>query len=145
MNNNHIVRHTTRSPYSRLRPIPFTSVQLQDNFWAPRQHLISEISLPTQYQQLEITGRLANFVRVDGNKSDPFLGIYFNESDVYKWLEATAYVLAYTQDENLSYLVRDIIAKIVAIQQPDGYLNAYFIGEKTELPEITTKPPEGFS
>lgn len=133
MNSNYFVADTTRSPYSRLRPIPFTTVQLQDNFWAPRQRLIREISLPAQYQQLDITGRLANFVRLDGNKSDPFLGIYFNESDVYKWLEATAYVLASTQDEKLSYLVRDIIAKIVAIQQPDGYLNAYFIGRKKEL------------
>lgn len=89
--------------------------------------------MPTQYQQLNITGRLANFARETGKKAGPFQGLYFNESDVYKWLEAAAYVFADTQDAALAHLVRDVVAKIVAVQQPDGYLNAYFIGEKTKL------------
>jgi DUF1680 family protein len=122
-----------KSPYQKLIPVKPDSVQLKDKFWAPRIKLLSERTLLTQYQQLEITGRIANLERVVKDLSEPFHGLYFNESDVYKWLEAVAYSLAQFPNEDLKKLLGEVVNKIIAIQQPDGYLNAYFVGENESL------------
>ena len=55
-----------------------------------------------------------------------FQGLVFNDSDVYKVLEAASYSLAAHPDPALEKTVDEIIAKIAAAQQPDGYLNTYF-------------------
>ena len=74
--------------------MPVSAVRLSDQFWAPRLRLNREVTLPTQYRLLEETGRLENFRRVAGKSQAPFQGFFFNDSDVYKWLEAVAWALA---------------------------------------------------
>jgi hypothetical protein len=83
---------------ARLRPVPVSAVRLTDQFWAPRLRLNREVTLPTQYRLLEETGRLDNFRRVAGKSQAPFQGFFFNDSDVYKWLEAVAWALAAAPD-----------------------------------------------
>ena len=58
-----------------------------------------------------------------GAKQGDFVGIYFNDSDVYKWLEAAAS----SNDPKLQKMIDDTIDVIAAAQQPDGYLNTYFM------------------
>lgn len=117
----------------KLTPISFDLIKLRDNFWAPRQKLLNEKTLFSQYMQLEISGRIFNFNRVNGDLSEPFRGLYFNESDVYKWIEASAYSLYNHPNEKILNLVNELIKKIVSIQQLDGYINTYFVGEKAHL------------
>jgi DUF1680 family protein len=50
----------------------------------------------------------------------------YDDSDVYKWLEAASWALAFCTDPRLSQLVDDLIALIHQAQQPDGYLNTYY-------------------
>src|SRR5581483_220963 len=83
-----VVVDTSRSPACRLRPVPLAAVRLADEFWAPRLRINREVTLPSQYEQCEETGRIDNFRRAAGKKQGPFQGIYFNDSDVYKWAEA---------------------------------------------------------
>uniref|UniRef100_A0A831WZ10 Non-reducing end beta-L-arabinofuranosidase-like GH127 catalytic domain-containing protein n=1 Tax=Thermorudis peleae TaxID=1382356 RepID=A0A831WZ10_9BACT len=96
---------TSSSPFARLRPLPVTAVRLDDAFWGPRRQLVREVSLPLQYEYLERTGRLDNFRRAAGQQEGPFQGLYFNDSDVYKWLEAAAWSLATDPDPALDRLV----------------------------------------
>src|SRR5919109_1014635 len=96
-----VVVDTSHSPRCRLRPVPLTAVRLEDDFWAPRLRTNREVTLPLQYQQCEETGRIDNFRRAAGKKKIPFQGIYFNDSDVYKWLEAASYSLATAPDRRL--------------------------------------------
>jgi hypothetical protein len=56
-----IVVDTSASPNARLRPVPLTAVKLTDSFWAPRLRINRDVTLPTQYQLLEGTGRIDNF------------------------------------------------------------------------------------
>ncbi|MEZ4641603.1 MAG: glycoside hydrolase family 127 protein [Chloroflexota bacterium] len=121
---------TENSPYARLRPFPLTAITLTDTFWAPRRVRNRTVTLPTQFALLEETGRLNNFRRAAGRPDIPFSGYYFNDSDVYKWLEAAAWTLADTPDPALSVQVEQVITLITAAQQPDGYLNTYFMYEK---------------
>jgi DUF1680 family protein len=125
-----IVIDTSRSPHTRLKPVPITSVRLEDGFWAPRLELLRQVTLPTQYQQLEETGRIDNFRRAAGKLKVPFRGYFFNDSDVYKWLEAAAWSLAAWPDSDLEGKVNAIIDEIEAVQDSDGYLNSYFTSDK---------------
>jgi len=114
------------SPYARLRPLPLTAVTLTDAFWAPRLRINREVTLPSQYRQLEETGRVDNFRRAAGKIKAPFQGRYYNDSDVYKWLEAAAWTLATADDPGLAQMADTVIGAIIGAQGADGYLNSYF-------------------
>ena len=112
--------------HRKLAAVPFTEVKLQDAFWAPRIKTNREKSLPHNFTWCEQTGRISNFAKAAGLVPGKFEGIYFNDSDVYKVLEGAAYSLADQPDPALAKTVDDVIAKIAAAQQPNGYLNTYF-------------------
>ncbi|MGQ9514107.1 MAG: glycoside hydrolase family 127 protein [Thermoproteota archaeon] len=61
-----------------------------------------------------------------------FKGYFFNDSDVYKWIEAAAFSLAGKKDKELEDLVQELIDLIVAAQDEDGYLDTYFTFERKE-------------
>lgn len=124
-----IVLDTSASPHARLKPVPLTAVTLTDAFWAPRLARTREVTLPTQYQQLEATGRLDNFRRAARKHTGPFRGYVFNDSDVYKWLEAAIWSLASAPHPPLAAMVETVSALILAAQDADGYLNTYFTFE----------------
>src|SRR5579871_829364 len=120
----------TRSPHARLRPAPLTAFRLEDAFWAPRLAVNREVTLPAQQRQCEETGRIDNFRRASGKKQGEFQGIYFNDSDVYKWAEAAAFSLATHPDPRLEADLDAVIAEIAAAQDTDGYLDTYFTFER---------------
>ena len=86
-------------------PLPLDAVDLADDFWEPRRRINREVTLPSQYKHLEETGRLDNFRRASGKTGGEYQGIYFNASDVYKWLEAAAWTLAEGSDPELEQMV----------------------------------------
>jgi DUF1680 family protein len=124
-----VVVDTTKSPRARLKPVPVSAVTLRDQFWAPRLRTNYQVMLPAQFRYLEETGRLDNFRVAAGRKDGRFVGIYFNDSDVYKWLEAASWALAARQDPELEQMVDTAVTEIEAAQGPDGYLDTYFTGE----------------
>ena len=117
---------TSRSPFAKLRPVPVESVHLEDDFWAPRLRILREVTLPAQYQLLEETGRIFNFRRAAGKQKGDFKGLFFNDTDLYKWLEAAAFSLVSAFDQKLYDLAQQAIADIAAAQDEDGYLDTYF-------------------
>jgi DUF1680 family protein len=125
-----VIVDTSRSPHARLKPVPLTAVTLTDDFWAPRLRLNRQVTLPSQYRLLEETGRIDNFRRAAGKKELPFQGRYFNDSDVYKWLEAVAWTLATRPDPELQQLADTAITAIADAQEPNGYLDTYFALER---------------
>lgn len=129
--NSAVVIDTTRSPHARLRSVPINHVTLTDSFWSPRLKINLAITIPSQFHQCEETGRLDNFRRVSGKVDKPYEGIYFNDSDIYKWLEAASWTLATDPDNaELQRMVDTAITEIEAAQQADGYLNTYFSLER---------------
>ncbi len=120
------VVETTHSPFARLHPISVTDVRLQDTFWEPRRTINRTETLTQQLDQCERTGRIDNFRRAAGVLDVPFQGRYFNDSDVYKWVEAAAWSLATDPDPALARQLDEVVATIAAAQDADGYLNTYF-------------------
>lgn len=125
-----VVVDTSASPHARLRPIALTGVQLADTFWRPRIDINSTVTLPSQHAHCEETERIANFRRAAGREDGDFVGLFFNDSDVYKWLEAVGWNDALGDDAQLHAMRDQVVADIVAAQDGDGYLNAYFSKER---------------
>jgi len=121
---------TTESPHAKIRPVPIEAVKLEDGFWAPRQRVLRERTLPTQYRLCEETGRISNFRRAAGKEVGNFQGYFFNDSDVYKWIEASALSLAAEPDRELENLVERVVHEVAAAQDDDGYIDTYFAFER---------------
>jgi DUF1680 family protein len=78
----------------------------------PRREINRRVTLPEQYEHCETTGRSTTFRRASGKKDVPFRGIFFNDSDVYKWLEGVAWTLATVDDPQLAQLADSVIEDI---------------------------------
>ena len=128
--NRAFVVDTTWSPDAQWKPVAIDDVRLTDAFWEPRIRRNRERTIPSQLTQCEETGRIDNFRRAAGKKEGPFQGIFFNDSDVYKWAEAAANSLAAFPDPGLDAQLDAVIREIGDAQQPDGYLNSYFMFER---------------
>jgi DUF1680 family protein len=125
-NHKTFVVDTRLSPYAKLRPAPIENVHLEDNFWAPRLRLLQEVTLPTQHKLCEETGRISNFKRAARKETGEFKGYFFNDSDIYKWIEATAFSMADKPSQELTQLVEQATDEILAAQDANGYLDSYF-------------------
>ncbi|HOW70300.1 MAG TPA: glycoside hydrolase family 127 protein [Phycisphaerae bacterium] len=112
--------------HARLQAVPFTQVQIQDEFWLPRIETNRKVTLPHNIKLCEDTKRIDNFAVAGKKKEGKFEGIYYNDSDVYKVIEGAAYTLALHPDKELEAKTDEIIDLIASAQQPDGYLNTYY-------------------
>ncbi len=116
-----------QNPVKKMEPINFYEVMIEDNFWRPRIFTVSKVTIPVCIEQTEIkTPRIKNFEKVAAKKGEKHEGIYYDDSDVYKALEAIAYSLKNYPDLALEKKADEWIDKITAAQLPDGYLNTYY-------------------
>jgi uncharacterized protein len=115
------------APLLKLRPVPFTDVQIHDSFWSPRQEVNRTASLPLNFEMLEKSGNIRNLELAAAKATSGFTGPVFMDSDVHKALEAASYSLASHPDPALEKRLDEIIAKLAAAQLPDGYLDSYYI------------------
>ncbi len=103
-----------------------SDVEIDDEFWTPRRERNRDVTIDYQYEQLEESGTLENFRRVAAGKSGGFQGMWFQDSDAYKWIEGASYVLAQRDDPVLAERVDEVVSLIAEAQGEDGYLNTYF-------------------
>ena len=120
---------TTQSrPDYPFQPVPFTSVHLDDVFWAPRIETNRKVTIPVAFQQCERTNRVYHFERAaKALRGEPLEdtrppGYPFDDTDVYKVIEGASYTLSVVPDPKLDAYVDGLIAKIAAAQEPDGYI-----------------------
>jgi uncharacterized protein len=122
---------TTQSKNATLRPIALENIRLTDTFWEPRRAKNRTVTLHSQYDKLEESKCMDNFRRASGRKTGiDFVGWYFADSDLYKWIEAVSASLATHPDPDLEARLEAGIDELAAAQQPDGYLNTYFMFER---------------
>ena len=118
---------TADEKLARLRPVPFNDVQIHDHFWSPRQETNRTTSIPVNLEMLERSGNLKNLELAAAKATSGFIGPVFMDSDVYKALEAASYSMATHPSRALEKQLDAIIALLAAAQQPDGYLDTYYI------------------
>jgi DUF1680 family protein len=106
------------------------AVRMGDGFWKPRMDQNATVALPLQMQQLRESGVLSNFLRVYGESDAQFQGMFFADSDLYKWLEAASWALQSYDLPELEEMVSEAIAIIEPAQDDNGYLNTYYQKER---------------
>lgn len=125
------VMDLSKSPHAVVQPVAPGRVEVAEGFWADRMRATRGHGLARQFEQCEVTGRLRNFERAAGRLEGEFEGRYYNDSDVYKWLEVASYALARAPSAELQSCVDRVIDLIRSAQRADGYINTYFSGPRT--------------
>ncbi|MHC4110353.1 MAG: glycoside hydrolase family 127 protein, partial [Planctomycetota bacterium] len=106
-----------------IEPISFTDVKVTDDFWSGRIETNRKVSIPYAFGKCEETGRIDNFAIAGGLKEGEHKGSYpFDDTDAYKILEGASYCLSVHPDAKLDKYLDELIVKIAAAQEDDGYL-----------------------
>ncbi|KJL43670.1 glycoside hydrolase family 127 protein [Microbacterium trichothecenolyticum] len=111
----------------RLRPLGQNEVRITGGFWGDRQSVNAAGTLRHIGARLESEGWLPNFdLAVVGGLPERRRGREFSDSEVYKYLEALAWEIGRTDDAALEQRFREVVARVAAAQEADGYLNTRF-------------------
>jgi hypothetical protein len=121
-----------------VKEVPLTAVRFEDNFWAPRQRTDISVTIPHEMRQCELSGRIRNFEIAGGEAKGKFATRFaFDDSDIYKVIEAAACTLMLRPDPELEKAVDSWVAKIAKAQEPDGYLYTARTIDPTNPPEMS--------
>lgn len=115
---------TPTSRHSINRP-RLSQVKIDDSFWNDRIETVRTTTLPFQLAQFDRVGHF-EALALDWTREDETPHIFW-DSDVAKWIEAASYQLEIHYDSALDKTVDEVVGKVAAAQQPDGYLNSYFM------------------
>jgi DUF1680 family protein len=106
-----------------IQPVSFVDVKVTDKFWEPRIETNRKVTIPHLFEQCEKTGRIDNFAIAGGLMEGKHRGSFpFDDTDPYKVLEGASYSLSVQPDAKLEKYLDELIIKIAAAQESDGYL-----------------------
>ena len=117
---------TMAADYPLANP-PVGSVKVTAGFWGPRLTRNATTTLALNFNFLEKSPRLANFDKAAGIDKRPFAGNAAYDSDVFKMIEGAAYALQTRPAEVDAKALERQVGRIIAAQQPDGFLCTKFI------------------
>lgn len=116
------------------RHVPIDQVEIRDAFFAPRIANARQTAIPYMWDTLHdaVPGVapshcIENFRIAAGLSEGEFQGFCFQDSDLWKWLEGVGYALSVQRDEALEAQADSAIDLAGKAQQPDGYLDTYYI------------------
>lgn len=121
-------------------------VHITSKFWMRYRNLVRTEMIPYQWDVLndqadikiekerlnddgipsEKSHAMENFKIAAGRVKGTHYGWTFQDSDVYKWLEAVAYSLREKMDPELEAKANEVIALIAEAQEDDGYLDTFY-------------------
>ena len=105
----------------RKEMIPYQWAVLNDSIDISIERERNDASIPN-----EKSHAIENLKIAAGLKKGEHYGWVFQDSDVYKWLEAVSYSLLDTWDDELKDLADGVVELISKAQEPDGYISTYF-------------------
>ncbi len=117
---------TSRSLFARLQALPLGALRFKPGFWSNVTTSNRKVSLKHGYAMLKKAGNFHNLKLAAGAESGQYRGMNFLDEDVYKWLEALAWEIGKAADDELREMADEVIALVVAAQEPNGYLNSYY-------------------
>src|SRR5690606_24245877 len=95
----------------KMYPVDFSRVSITDDFWKKKQDIVATTTINTCVLYTENkTGRIRNFEKAV-SREGKHEGIYYDDSDVYKAIEAIAYSLKNKPDNKLEAKADEWIAK----------------------------------
>ena len=121
---------TTQSIRRSYTPVSLANVTIDDAFWTPRLAANRTQTIPIEYEQCRITGRI-DALLLQWQPGQPIPHIFW-DSDIAKWAEAASYSLTTHPDPALDAQLDEVIALLAGAQQPDGYLNSHYTAVEPE-------------
>ncbi|MGF6847543.1 DUF1680 family protein [Chitinophaga sp. W3I9] len=122
---NTIVQAQLQKDYP-IKPVAFTQVRVNDNFWAPKIRTNASVTIPYTLEQCKKTGRIDNFLRAAGKiPGDKLTEYTFDDTDLYKVIEGASYGLQMQPNPGLEKYLDTLISIIGAAQEKDGYLYTF--------------------
>lgn len=116
-----------------MKELELKNVQITGGFWKKYQELVLNVVIPYQWKILndqiegiEKSHAVENFKIAAGVSKGKFEGFVFQDSDLYKWIEAVGNALQIQKNCDLEAKADEIIGYIAAAQEPDGYLNTWY-------------------
>jgi DUF1680 family protein len=116
----------TLAAAARLRPVQDGGFRFRDGFWAIRQRLVRERSLPHAIRSLADAGNIDNLRRLAGEAPGVYRGRGDSDSNVYKVMEAMAWDLGAEPSPSLEAELSSLVAVVRQVQDGDGYVNSWF-------------------
>lgn len=121
-----MLTNTKQSPYSKVSPLAWNSVNWTEGLWAQCQHVCEEKTVPhlqSMFESKEISHVVENFKICAGEVQGNHDGTPFGDGDFYKWMEAAMYTAAQSQNEAMFQVLDEYIGLIGRAQQEDGYIS----------------------
>ena len=117
-----------------IKQVPFTDVQVNDQFWKQRLDVMRNTTITYAFQKVSDAGQIRNFeyagkiVSGEAQVGDLTFqsGQPYDDAEVYKVLEGASYVLKTQPNAELEAYCDGVIDKICSAQEPDGYLQTNF-------------------
>ena len=119
-----------------LRPLGLDEVRLTGGLWGDLHQLNADVIIEHCYGWMSRIGSIPNFDRAAGVAGGAHDGIELVDSEVYKLLEAMAWELGTRSDDLLEARYRDLVQRIGAAQEADGYLHTSF-GRGSQRPRYS--------
>ena len=121
------------------RSVKHIKSRIRAPFWDHYIELIQTHVIPYQWEALNDripeappSYAIHNFMVAAGLKKGEHGGPVYQESDLYKWIEAASYILMTKTDLELEKNIDGIVDIICRAQLDDGYINAYYINTGIE-------------
>ncbi|NJP91713.1 glycoside hydrolase family 127 protein [Nonomuraea sp. FMUSA5-5] len=110
------------------RPLSIDDVEIHGGPLGRWQRINREASIPLGLEQMEKSGALPNLRLAAGEGEGSFQGYRFQDSDLYKQLEAVAWEHCRHPEPEGAHraFVAESAALLARAQRPDGYLNAHY-------------------
>ena len=113
------------------KSIQIDSIQLTNGFWRQKQNINTLVTIDAIYARLKEEGKI-DVLTCNWKPGDKYKPHIFWDSDVAKWIEGAAYVMAEQKNTTLEKRIDEIISFIEIGQREDGYFNSYFNTVETE-------------
>lgn len=113
--------------------IKLSNIKITDPLFGSYTKLVADHILEYQWRVLNNQEKEAkptycidNFRVAAGELKGERKGVVFQDTDLYKWLEAVSYCIANGSGTAFLHKAEQVIELIGRAQEPDGYLNTYF-------------------
>ena len=110
---------------NRIKTVDFKNTRINAGFWLDKQNVARTTSVRAVYDRFKDTGRI-DAMACRWREGEPNRPHVFWDSDVAKWLEGAAYILADHPDAELRARCESIIDDIIENQGEDGYFNVFY-------------------
>ncbi len=108
------------------RPLGIDDVEIEGGPFGRWQRINREAGIPLGLEQMEKSGALPNLRLAAGESEGSFQGFRFQDSDLYKQLEAVAWEHGRLPGDGYRAFVSETAALLARAQRPDGYLNSHY-------------------